>query len=289
MNVYKLETFLRTNNLFRLLQHTQTSNEPHSHNFFELAYIIDGECTHVLNGTHTRLHPGDYVIIDFNSVHHYICDNNKPITLIDCLFVPEFIDQSYQNCNSFKNLISSYQIGIDYHLLKFNPNEYTFHDTNGYIKQLLMIMIYEYNNLKIASFDIARHCLSQILLMTLREISDSNINQTSELIRYIFDACQNRYNEKKLLDSICKELHYSKPYISAKFKKELKKNFKDYLVETRIDNACRLLTTTNKKVNEIASLVGYDDVTFFISTFKNKTNLTPTQFRKTVRETRASM
>ena len=139
MSTYSFENIKRNNNLFRLLKHPQNSNEPHSHNFLELAYLTDGTCTHILNGKSTTLIPGDYVIIDYNSVHCYNCGDSKPFTLIDCIFKPEFIDRSLKDCNSFKNLVSSYQIGIDYSSLSFNPTDYTFHDNNGFIKQLLML------------------------------------------------------------------------------------------------------------------------------------------------------
>ena len=281
MSTYSFENIKRNNNLFRLLKHPQNSNEPHSHNFLELAYLTDGTCTHILNGKSTTLIPGDYVIIDYNSVHCYNCGDSKPFTLIDCIFKPEFIDRSLKDCNSFKNLVSSYQIGIDYSSLSFNPTDYTFHDNNGFIKQLLMLMIYEHDNKKSGYFDIARYSLSQIFIMTLRELSGMNPNRLSELVKYMIDSCKNRYNEKKLLDSLSRELHYAKPYLSTKFKNEFHKNFKDYLLDIRIDNACRLLTNTNKNVSEVAMLVGYNDVSFFIKTFKLKTNITPEQFRKT--------
>ncbi len=282
-NVYDLREYIQNNTQYRLLSHSQATNEPHSHRFLELAYVLDGEGNHVLNGTQSWLKPGDYVIIDYNSIHHYVCERDEHFFLIDCLFVPEFIDRSLAGCNSFKNIVSSYQIGINFDLLSFNPTEYVFHDDKGHIHQLLNIMIEEYNNPRVGSADIAKQCLSQILLMTLREIAVSSSEQTSNLVQYIMDACKNRYNEKKLLDSICKELHYSKPYVSTKFKKETGKPFKDFLLEIRLDTACKLLHTTNKRVSEIASLVGYNDVAFFISVFKSKINLTPIQFRNAVK------
>lgn len=281
-NIYSFEKLRinKNNKLFRMFLHKQVTTESHSHSFLELAYLLDGTCTHILNGKSTTLTPGDYVIIDYNSVHCYICDDNKPITLIDCIFVPGFINRPIKNCNSFKNLVSNYQFGIDCENITFSPTDYTFRDNNGFIKQLLEMMIYEYDNQKTGYLNISGQYLSQIFFLTLRELSGTKENQTSDIIRYVIDSCKKRYSEKKLLDSLCRELHYAKPYLSTKFKNELNINFKDYLSDIRIDNACRLLTGTNKKVNEIASLVGYNDVAFFIKTFKSKTNLTPVQFRK---------
>lgn len=279
--LYPYEKYMTNTLTYRIFAHHQITSEPHSHDFLELAYILDGECTHILNGTKSELKKGDYVIIDYNSVHNYICKGDD-IELIDCLFVPKFIDHSLSNCKSFKEIVSSYQIGIDYNALTFTPTEYIFHDNNGFIKQLLTLIDKEYYNPQIGSAHIAKYALSQILILSLRQISTKNSNAPSEIIQYVINACKTRYYEKKLLDTICKEIHYSKPYISTKFKSETNKHFKDYLIEIRINEACRLLSTTNKRISEISSEIGYDDVAFFINTFKARTSLTPAQFRKTV-------
>lgn len=279
-----LYTLKRKNNFYRMLMHPQNSNEYHSHDFFEFVYVVDGECTHILNGTHTTIKKGDYFIIDYNSVHCYVTENDEPrITIIDLLFIPQFIDNTIKNCNSFKNLLSGFQFEQNINSLKFNPVNYIFHDKNDAVKQLLFLMLEEEAKNDVNSMDISRHLLSSIFLIILRELSDNNAEENNKIIKYIIDACHNRYAEKKLLDTLCKELHYSKPYLSSLFKKELNKNFRDYLVDVRIDKACRFLHNTDKKINEISTLVGYDDVAFFISTFKAKTNLTPTEFRKTVK------
>ena len=69
-------------------------------------------------------------------------------------------------------------------------------------------------------------------------------------------------------------------YISRKFAHDTGMTFKEYQTNMRIDNACRLLTTSDKKTSEIAELVGYNDVAFFTSVFKKKTGVTPTEFRR---------
>lgn len=280
MNIdfYSHEKYINNQEMYCIMTALHGTNDPHCHDFIELAYVLDGKCTHVLNGTSTTLTKGDYVIIDYNSIHNYIChDEDDYLTLINCLFFPEFLDRSLVNCNSFKNILSSYQLGINFDSLNFNPTEYVFHDTKGFIKQLLRLMLDEFSSQQVCSHEISRNALSQIILLTLREFVREE--QVSDVIQHVIDACKDRYNEKKLLDTLCKEFHYSKPYISTKFKKEIGKSFKDYLIEIRMNTACNLLIGTNKQVSEISSLVGYSDVAFFIATFKEKTQLTPMQFR----------
>ena len=56
-------------------------------------------------------------------------------------------------------------------------------------------------------------------------------------------------------------------------------NFVDYVTEVRIDEAKRLLLGTSKTVSEIASLVGYQDPSYFTKVFKKVEGRTPTEFR----------
>ena len=92
------------------------------------------------------------------------------------------------------------------------------------------------------------------------------------------------------LDSVSEILHISPAYLSAQFKKYQKTNFLDCLTELRINAAKELLTDPFRSAAEVASMVGYEDSSYFARTFKKRTGMTPTQYRKeaakTIREAR---
>ncbi|MBQ8606332.1 MAG: helix-turn-helix transcriptional regulator [Clostridia bacterium] len=52
------------------------------------------------------------------------------------------------------------------------------------------------------------------------------------------------------------------------------------LIGAKMDRAKNLLSFTNKKIEEIAESLGYDNVTHFIRQFKKETGITPSSFRK---------
>ena len=82
------------------------------------------------------------------------------------------------------------------------------------------------------------------------------------------------------LDSVSEILHISPAYLSAQFKKYQKMNFLDCLTELRINAAKELLTDPFRSAAEVASMVGYEDSSYFARTFKKRTGMTPTQYRK---------
>ena len=75
-------------------------------------------------------------------------------------------------------------------------------------------------------------------------------------------------------------LHISPAYLSAQFKKYQKMNFLDCLTELRINAAKELLNDPFRSSAEVASMVGYEDASYFARAFKKRTGVTPTQYRK---------
>ena len=82
------------------------------------------------------------------------------------------------------------------------------------------------------------------------------------------------------LDSVGEILHISPAYLSAQFQKYQTMNFLDCLTELRINAAKKLLADPLRSTAEVASMVGYDDSSYFARAFKKRTGMTPTQYRR---------
>ncbi len=54
----------------------------------------------------------------------------------------------------------------------------------------------------------------------------------------------------------------------------------EYTQEIRISKAIEYLTTSDKTVMEIAIAVGISNMPYFVTLFKQKTGLTPTEYRQ---------
>ncbi|MGI5971099.1 MAG: response regulator [Oscillospiraceae bacterium] len=68
--------------------------------------------------------------------------------------------------------------------------------------------------------------------------------------------------------------------LSVLFKNETGKTLSDYITDIRIENAKRLLLTTDEKVYEIAEKVGYGSSQYFSYVFNLKTGQSPVDYRR---------
>lgn len=82
------------------------------------------------------------------------------------------------------------------------------------------------------------------------------------------------------LDEVSCHVEVSRTHLSAQFKKESGQTFRDYLTQTRIDAAKKLLEETNLKVYEICETVGYPNVEHFSRIFKKLTGTSPNRYHK---------
>ena len=82
------------------------------------------------------------------------------------------------------------------------------------------------------------------------------------------------------VEKMCSNLHVSQTYFSTIFKKETNTSFVNFITEVRLEEAVRLLNTTDYKTYMIAEKVGYPEANYFSYVFKKKFGISPSKYRK---------
>lgn len=112
------------------------------------------------------------------------------------------------------------------------------------------------------------------------ETTEGENDRNALVMSHVRKYMEDNYMFDLSLDSVSEILHISPAYLSAQFKKYQKMNFLDCLTELRINAAKQLLQDPFRSAAEVASMVGYEDSSYFARAFKKRTGMTPTQFRK---------
>lgn len=88
------------------------------------------------------------------------------------------------------------------------------------------------------------------------------------------------YHTDITLDTLCREFHFSKSYISHIFKAKTGLTLKSYCNKLKINDAKELLKNTALSVTDVAYTSGFGNLSYFISIFKSETGMTPLEYRK---------
>lgn len=109
---------------------------------------------------------------------------------------------------------------------------------------------------------------------------EENMNMEMKLmVDKIVSYIEAHYMEDISLES-CADYVHTTPYtLSKAFKKFLGINFIDFVTMIRMDKAKSLLIETNKKISDIAEIVGYRH-SYFNRIFKKHVGITPSQYRR---------
>lgn len=125
-------------------------------------------------------------------------------------------------------------------------------------------------------FDWMVHFVKQELEQYAQEKRESDSKPIRQAKQYIHE----RYNQSLSLESVSNVVGFNPAYFSTLFKKETGKNFMEYIIEIRIQNAKQFLTQTNMDIMDIASEVGYSDLKYFSKIFKKVTGINPSEYRR---------
>lgn len=137
-------------------------------------------------------------------------------------------------------------------------------------EQMKALCLFEGNRTKIIS-----------LFYSVLHRLNLTLNNSSKTLMPALKYLQENYNRadlsNKVLSKLCNlsEAHFRKLFLA-----EYNTTPHQYLIEIRISKAQQLLTDHIMKINTVADKCGFSNPYHFCRAFKEKTGMTPTQYRK---------
>ncbi|MGZ7441341.1 response regulator [Paenibacillus sp. TH7-28] len=100
----------------------------------------------------------------------------------------------------------------------------------------------------------------------------------------IIESCKTyidtHYHEEDLsLSTLAAKFHFNPSYFCNLFKTHSRMTIHQYITQTRMKAAAKLLLHTSQKVYQIAENVGYKDVKYFIRLFRKEFGTSPEEYR----------
>lgn len=252
--------------------------DPHIHDFFEIAYFLTGSAFHFHDDIKQTVNAGDYVIIEPGSMHYYEKNSDERLTVISLIFVKKVFRYKDQ-INTFADLILNPIFNIKAENIIPDSTHKVYRDNDGYIRNILNIMIYEYESKGQCYVTAMKNLLTNIIIHMLPSVTKSGA-ASSNISDYIKDYVSIHYSSEHLLKEIAERTNYSPNYLCTAFKKDTGILFKEFLQRIRISVAANMLLNTSLSIEEISNSVGYKDAKYFSKVFKKIFNITPASYRR---------
>ena len=247
----------------------------HWHDELEIIYVKGGFLTVSISGESYIGKPGDAFVVSPGNLHLMGSDTG---TVDYYTFLFPLKNLSFRADDLFEEkLLEPLNSG---HLM-INPR---INDTaKGLCEQL--IEVHESKNQESESQLTAQIKTKIILLQFILEMwkkgfiieNDTNGRNTveKEMVSYI----QQNYTGKISLKEFGEQFHLSEKYISRYFKEHFHITLSQYVTYLRLEHAKQLLQDTDIPVTEVAMQSGYQNVSYFIRSFKKTYEISPLKYR----------
>ncbi|WP_175639654.1 AraC family transcriptional regulator [Metabacillus schmidteae] len=290
---YQSSEYLKSNEFPFWIQrfYHDTFNIPaeHSHEFIELVFVVNGHGSHIFEGQSYMLKTNDIFIINPGEVHTFKIEKNESLEIINCLFLPSLIQDSW-----LKELGVSQSMDYFYIHPFLDKNERFHHLLNldvSYSSRLLHLlegMMHEYNKENSCYSTLIRLQLVELLILLSRIYNERNSQKRKSLskqedgkllIQRICGYLTRNFDQKISIQNLCQLFNISPRHLNRLFKQETGQTIVEMVHNIRIEKAKQYLVETDEKVINVAIRVGYDDPAFFSRLFRRIVGCSPGKFK----------
>lgn len=248
----------------------------HSHDFVEMAFVLSGHGRYRIDDVCYDVSEGDFILLNAGQKHQaLVSDLSNPSTE----FFVGFSDIRFPNLpENHLPMVSD------------TPVIHTTGELRQKLFKLCTSMSAENDVCQAGRYLMLKSYLMQMLVLLLRGQSkpipiDTGYSFDSVNKKYVVEQLVNyfeeHYAEKISLDQIAENMYLSPFYISRIFKSETGDTPIHHLINIRLDRAKELLEQGKSgSIQEVAAMVGYDDVYHFSKLFKKRYGIPPSRVRK---------
>lgn len=245
---------------------------PHWHRSMELTLVTEGEINGRINGTPISVKKNEFVFVNSGDVHEFEKDKGEISSGVILIMSYDFIKNVYPNFDNVRLDIKKVglkkdrliEIFLDIKEYSLNPKELDYLKINSYLYEILYILF--------------SNCISEEV--TIQDERFKYRERQKEILTYINE----NYKEGLSLDYMAKKFYMSKEYFSRKFHQWFGVTYKVYLSNYRLNKAYESIIKTDENIKDIATINGFLNVKSFINIFKEKYGMTPSKYRKYIKE-----
>ncbi|TDL68928.1 AraC family transcriptional regulator [Paenibacillus polymyxa] len=253
----------------KLADNPHWSFPTHKHDdLHEIIYVTEGKGLFTIDGIKHWAQKGDMLIYNKGTLHEEKSNPEFPLSTFYCGF-------------RFTEGTQTLQDWV------IPPSNNPIIRANRYSDELHSLMQTLFNEFSIREHgyeSISGHVLKAILLiidrLSRQQLPSGETIGSNNLAESIKDYLDTHYRQNIKLKELADQFHIDFYYLIHMYKNHYGTSPYHYLIQRRMGEATRLLVSTNKKIWEIAKLVGYDNPNYFTILFTKTVGESPRSFRK---------
>lgn len=250
--------------------------ERHNHIAFEFMYILEGSCIIKSEDKKIELSKNQYSFIA-PGVYH---DQTAPQPVLKSSLSIERI--KHQPAEEYYPSKEDALLSEELDKLSI-----AFSSDDGTILELIMDIRRELSEKRVGYYAALQSLLSQLIINIIRNCCSQTSAEYETPTRRLSDTrsrdiehfFEYNYNTKASISDLSKQLFVSNRQTVRILRQKYDMSFKQKIIEKRIEIAKTLLSSTQLPIKDIADHIGYDTANFS-AMFKQKTGLSPKQYRQ---------
>ncbi len=250
----------------------------HSHNYFQIYYVISGKATHHIENSTAELTAGDIFILPPNQPH-YIETPDGEVDFYSLSFTTDY----FQSIREGNKLILDFLLYLQTERTKkIEPKLSLSYEDTIFTSALFKRIMAEFSGNKTGKNEIIKESVSVLLSLIARvyfEVNDAALvaKENKQLVMHSIEYIKNHFDEEISLSEIVRRSAMSRTSFCTIFNSIFGMPFKEYLNRYRIDRAAELIAS-GEKVSASASYCGFSDFSTFYRNFKKYMGMSPSQF-----------
>ncbi|MDF2716617.1 MAG: AraC family transcriptional regulator [Paenibacillus sp.] len=256
------------------------------HDFWEFVYVDKGELLVRTDSGNFRLQQGEIVFYKPNEFHGGGSDEKSPPNLIIVTF-----DCASEAMKLFENM--RFRINEQERLLLTLLVNEGYNALTPRIDKPFKRVLHKKKNAPFGSEQLIKTYLEQLLIHFIRRLkqtesmpklaSTTNENMENDLTRQIIGYMSNHLECNFTLQDICSHFSVGRSQLSRAFKMKTGSGVIEYFHNLKIEKAKTLIRQESYNYTEVAERLGYSSIHYFSRQFKRMTNMTPTEYARSVR------
>ncbi|MAW94468.1 MULTISPECIES: AraC family transcriptional regulator [unclassified Leeuwenhoekiella] len=250
----------------------------HEHEEIQISYIVKGSGSLILGDTVNEYKPGDILIIGEKIPHVFRSDSDikEESVMYSLFFTKSSFGKDFFNLSDLTGVENFFKKSD--HGMKIVSQQSILYKKFEILKEQNRIQ-------RVATFlqilDILIHAESTPLSSFIyqKPYSDDEGKRMNDVLQFTLD----NYQENIALEEVAEKANMSKNAFCRYFKKRTNKTYFQFLIDLRIEQACKLLY--NKKdlsIGVISELSGFPNVANFNRKFKELKQMTPSEYRASI-------